>query len=319
MKYSIRTVAQMTGLSVHTIRAWEKRYGVLSPERTDSNRRVYSTQDVDHLKLLASAVNDGHSIGVVAHLSTEELAQVRGTERPPTASVAQEPATLGSDGFHSDCQRWIDELDGDRLKDTLARAGVALGFAETVNRVITPLLESVGYKWAHGTGSIAQEHLLTATVTEFLTTSQQRLRAAPDAPRILVTTPAGQIHEIGALMVCGFAALAGWQVSYLGPNLPTDEIARAAVQSRSDAIALSIVFPYQDPGLAKELRRLRLALGERTPILIGGQAAPHFSEAIEEIGATQLDSLGDLQTELARIGTRSWPSERSANASSKRT
>ncbi len=72
-KYPIKVVSQMTGLSVHVIRAWEKRYNVVEPERTNTNRRLYSEEDIEKLKLLNNVLHEGHSIGGVANLSLNEL------------------------------------------------------------------------------------------------------------------------------------------------------------------------------------------------------------------------------------------------------
>ncbi|MCG6961280.1 MerR family transcriptional regulator, partial [bacterium BMS3Abin03] len=86
-KYPIKVVSQMTGLSVFVIRAWEKRYNVVSPERTETNRRLYSEDDIEKLKLLNSAVNMGHNIGGIVKLSISELRSI--VERNPAVPTVQ--------------------------------------------------------------------------------------------------------------------------------------------------------------------------------------------------------------------------------------
>ena len=105
------------------------------------------------------------------------------------------------------------------------------------------------------------------------------------APRLIVTTPRDQHHEIGALIVAILAAMQSWRVTYLGPYLPVKEIANAVRISGANAIALSLVYPVDDPNLAIEFRTLRDELGPILPILVGGRAAGHYADVLDEIGA----------------------------------
>jgi methanogenic corrinoid protein MtbC1 len=110
----------------------------------------------------------------------------------------------------------------------------------------------------------------------------------------VVATPAGQIHELGALIVSAMAADLGWQVTYLGASLPAAEIAGAARQCRARAVALSLVYPEDDPRLGGELARLREALPPEVALLVGGRALPAYRELAAGLGAVTVDSLGHL-------------------------
>ena len=124
------------------------------------------------------------------------------------------------------------------------------------------------------------------------------------APRWLGTTPSGQHHEVGILLACCVAALEGWQVTYLGPNLPALEIAAAARDSGASAVGLSIVYPEADPGLEVELRALRRELGPGTPIVIGGRAADAFGAVCDEIHAERPGDLQALRRALIGLQNR---------------
>jgi methylmalonyl-CoA mutase cobalamin-binding subunit len=120
-------------------------------------------------------------------------------------------------------------------------------------------------------------------------------------PLLIVTTPPGQLHEFGALMAAATAVENGWEVVYLGPNLPAEEIAAAARQRGADAVALSIIYPSGDPRLRREMHRLRQFLGPDIPILVGGRAAAAYRETLSEIRAVHLADLDALHEQLERF------------------
>ena len=116
-----------------------------------------------------------------------------------------------------------------------------------------------------------------------------------------MTTPAGQLHELGAILAAATATIHGWKVTYLGPSLPAEEIAGAALQNKARAVALSLVYPEDDPNLSAELRRLRRLLPAEVALLVGGRAAHSFAPVIEELGATLLVDLPGLGAALDRL------------------
>jgi methylmalonyl-CoA mutase cobalamin-binding domain/chain len=128
-----------------------------------------------------------------------------------------------------------------------------------------------------------------------------------EAPVLVVATPAGQLHELGAVMVAAAAADAGWNVVYLGTSLPAAEIAGAAIQNRAKAVALSIVYPADDPNLPTELENLRRYLPPTTHILAGGRSAAAYDEVLDQAGARWTDDLTEVYRwldELRRPGRK---------------
>lgn len=120
-------------------------------------------------------------------------------------------------------------------------------------------------------------------------------------PRLIVTTPNEQWHELGAMLVAAAAAGHGWSVTYLGPSLVAEEIVSAANDNRARAVALSIVYPEDAPGLNDELVRLRSLLPDNIEILAGGRAAPAYADALQSIGAIYAASLQALYAALDEI------------------
>lgn len=282
--YTIGILATKTGLSQHTIRAWERRYQALSPGRTGTNRRIYLESDVERLTLLKRIVESGHNISQVAHLPIGKLRTLVETGRP--RSFESENPHGDKLGKHlAECRKALEELNPEGLEESLVRGGAILGVAGLLDGVVIPLLATIEAGWLDGSISISQEHLGSAVLRTYLDRTRCSMPGSAVAPRIIVTTPRNQNHEIGALIVANFAVLQSWRVIYLGPNLPFEEIANAVQISGAKAIALSLVYPVDDLALGNELRALREVLGSTVPILVGGRATKYYTSVLDEIGA----------------------------------
>lgn len=275
--YSISAVAKASGLSVHTIRAWEKRYGVTNPERTDTNRRKYTLGDIERFRLLRHATENGHSIGMIAALSTEELKSLDST------SQVENPLASNRN-YLAACLQAMMNLDADALEEALSHAGIVLGIDRFLSEVVVPLLRELDSGWEEQRISIAQEHLASAVLRTQLEKARLTIQVPTNAPRILVTTPSGQLHEIGALLGAISAARHGWNVTYLGPNLPSEEIAAAVTKTHSNAVGLSLVYPADDPLVDRELLKIRELL-PTIPIIIGGRVIGNYRKTIQAIRA----------------------------------
>ncbi len=292
-------VARLTGLSAHVIRIWEKRYGAVQPQRTETNRRLYSDEQIERLSLLREIIQAGHRIGHVAKLPTGKLRQLagrsQGAKSPDQRAPAAVPATLT---LLDDCVAAVKTLDSRGLEDALKRAAIDLGAQGLLQRVVAPLAQTIGDLWRDGTLTAAHEHFASAVVRVFLGHDAKPFGGTASAPVLVVGTPSGQIHELGALLVAAAAANLGWHVTYLGASLPAAEIAGAAKQNRARAVALSLVYPEDDPALDDELTRLRELLPPEVALLTGGRAMPAYRNAIKRIGAVQMKDLSELSWAL---------------------
>ena len=291
----IKVVAQRTGLSAHVIRIWEKRYGAVEPERTETNRRLYSDQQIERLSLLRDITQNGHSIGHVAKLPTEKLRELS-KDSPATNGRAPRALTVApaAPTFLDECVAAVQSLDARALEETLKRAATELGAHGLLQRVVAPLVQTLGDLWREGTITAAHEHFASGVIRIFLGQAAKPFAGTDSAPVLVVTTPAGQIHELGALLVGAAAANVGWHVTYLGASLPAAEIAGAARQKRARAVALSLVYPEDDHRLDGELTRLHESLPPEVKLLVGGRAMPAYHDVLEKIGATQIADLTDL-------------------------
>lgn len=284
--HPIQMVSRLTGLSVHVIRIWEQRYQAVEPARTGSKRRLYSKLDIERLKLLREVTLAGHNIGRVAKLPTEKLRDLAGAPASPclqAQTLEGEPATAA---LLKECLEAITTLDAQALDEAMKKGTIALGGMGFLQRLVAPLLRNIGALWREGTLTAAHEHFATAGIRSFLGNVAKPFGAIDRAPLLLVATPAGQVHELGALLAAAMASNLGWRVTYLGASLPAAEIAGAVLKHRARALALSLIYPEDDPNLEVELLRLRELVPTGTAILVGGRAASAYSSALEKIGAT---------------------------------
>jgi DNA-binding transcriptional MerR regulator/methylmalonyl-CoA mutase cobalamin-binding subunit len=297
--HSIKTASRLTGLSPHLIRIWEKRYEAVAPERTPTNRRLYTDAEIERLRLLRQATEAGHSIGNIATLPVERLNTLVAKAGLHAGSAPAVPGVVApAQEFHGACLAAVQQLDSRGLEETMRRAVVALGHQGLLRQVVTPLAQTIGELWRTGAVTAAHEHFLTAALKVFLGRLSGQFSHSSNAPRIIVATPTGQLHELGAVIVNAAAAQIGWQTTYLGASLPAAEIAGAAAQSHARAVALSIVYPEDDPALPQELINLRRFLPAETKILVGGRAARAYLDTLGQIGAIFTESVEEFCDQL---------------------
>ncbi len=194
----------------------------------------------------------------------------------------------------------LEKMDVKSLDSLLAVAEIDLGKNVLVDRVVVPLMERVGDMWRRGEIRIAHEHLATQTVRTFLGGLLSSQGTYPGAPHALVTTPSNQVHELGALAAAVAASSEGWNVNYLGPNLPAEEIAGAVNHFGSKAVILSLVYPESDFMVENEIRKLRKHL-PGVPFVVGGRARQSYAQVLKETDAIIVDDLYGLRRALEAL------------------
>jgi methanogenic corrinoid protein MtbC1 len=273
-KYRVGMVSKMTGLSTHTLRMWEKRYAAVLPKRTEAGGRLYTDADVERLRLLHKLVQSGHSIGGIANLPDGDL-------RGMTAAAPATSIQTASHHFPELRGRVIAAVESLRIQaaeQMLTSAALSTEPCEFLKSVVGPILVEIGDRWERGELRIAHEHACS-TLMRGLLFSLMRLYPANDAQhRVVVGTPAKEDHELGAMMVAMLAAMHGWSVLYLGPNLPAEEIAYAVNDINADLLMLSVTNLKQEAS-QKEIAEIENSIPERVRILVGGRAANAFPES----------------------------------------
>lgn len=271
--YPIRAVARMTGLSVDTLRAWERRYEAVVPGRSERGR-LYTDADVTRLRQLGELVRRGHAIGTIAGLPGADLDQLIAStglqaETGPGAAAADLAPVLDA----------LDRYDLDAIEAILNRHAVVLPARELVFAVVLPLLQEIGRRWEAGTLRPSQEHLISATIRSVLG-GLLRVMSRPSAsPKIVLATLAGERHELGLLCAGLLAASAGHGVVYLGPDLPAGDIVHAAAAAGAQVVMIAATTPGPVP--RREVREL-LNLAPEVGLWVGG---PEAAQVVEIAGA----------------------------------
>jgi methanogenic corrinoid protein MtbC1 len=302
-RHPIGVVTARTGITQDLLRAWEKRYNAVVPGRGPTGRRLYSDEDVERLRLLKSLVGAGRRISDVAALSKDELLALA---REDAVETAAPPATrprspVGEPDYLEEALNALEHFDKSKLQHILADAAVSLSSPNLRRQVVVPLMQSIGDRWREGSLRVAHEHLASAILRSFMAGLANKTTPLPSAPRLLITTPSGQRHELGALLVAHVAEEYGWDVVYLGPDLPAEEIAVAVRRLEPKAVALSIVYKNGDLHVQEELRKLAGFLEGGVPVFVGGPAVDHMRSFFEEIGVQTVGDLADLPDLLQAI------------------
>ncbi|MEO7137256.1 MAG: MerR family transcriptional regulator [Gemmatimonadales bacterium] len=299
-RHPVRVTALRTGLTPHILRAWERRYQVVAPSRSEGGQRLYSDQDVQRLRLLRRLTDQGHSIARLAGASLEDLERSAREEGGPKP-VEPEAPDSGAEEFRSAALGAAHRLDAAELHAVLERAAVTLGVPGFLDQVVAPSLQEIGQRWREGTVSIAQEHLATGVFRRVLGWLLRVYEVNHSAPRLVVATPPRQQHELGAMLAGAAAAAQGWHVTYVGADLPVADILSAARQVAASGVALSVVYPAVDPLLVSDLQQLRTGLDPRAGILVGGSAAVQDRDRLTSTGAQVVSSLIEFRTSLRRL------------------
>ncbi len=302
-RFTMKVVSRRTGLSPHVIRAWERRYQVVSPQRTETNRRLYSEEDVSRLMLLSQATRFGHSIGQIAHLDREGLRRLMSEGSSLTSAS---PTPFGGGGttvkqIFRDCLGAVKDLDSRKLEQALDHATVSLSQPALIDQVLTPLMTDIGEHWRSGSMRIANEHMASAVVRSFVGRRRNGYAPSGAAPHIVFTTPKGQLHELGALIATEVAVSEGCQVTFLGASLPATEIASAVETLKADILCLSIIYPPDDAELIDELQKLQTHLPGGVRLIVGGRASVAYSGVLESLNAILPNSLSEFRETLERL------------------
>lgn len=301
-RHPMGAVAQRTGLSSDVIRAWERRYGVVSPARSAGGHRLYSDADVEKLRLLHRLTLAGRQIGGLVELDEDALAELlredetAGATAPGADAPDEDAAAVVAEAVEA-----VAALDSEALDRVLRRAALAFGARGFLNDVLGPLMQRIGEGWADGRLRPAHEHLGSAVAMRVAGWLLDSHLPRPGAPLVLTSTPAGEQHGLGAVATALVAASEGWRVRHLGPDLPWGDLVAAVESTGADVLALSLVYGDEAGGVAEELRAIGRALPAPATWVVGGAATESYADVLEEAGAVRLGSFDEFRAYLARV------------------
>lgn len=275
-----------TGLTRDVVRKWETRYGFPRPERDESGDRVYPVDQVACLRLIRRLLGSGLRPGKVVGLDRTTLERLVAQMTPPTSKLS-DPAGFTLQAFEALSRHDLVRLSS-LLRGWLYRQGLSLFVRDTVAALTT----AVGDAWSRGEVRVFEEHLFTQAVSDVLQDAIRTVTDTSGAPRVLLTTPPGELHTIGLMMATAELSLLGASCVGLGAQTPAVEIVEAVGACRVDVVGLSFSVAYPPRDSAQFLMDLRARLDPRVAVWAGGYGVSRLRRIPGVLFARELDDLG---------------------------
>jgi DNA-binding transcriptional MerR regulator len=264
-QYSIRDLEKLTGIKAHTIRIWEKRYGIVQPNRTDTNIRTYSDQDLRRLLNIAILNHHGIKISRLAGLSDAEIEEkVMFVSQDPTDTSVQIESLLMA----------MIQLDEKRFHEILNKVIMVSGFEEAFRNVVMRALDRVGVLWQTGTINPAQEHFISNLVRQKLVSSIDALHPAENRnrKRFILFLPEGELHELGLLFSAFLIKKRGHEMLYFGQFTPLNSVVEAETVWPADILLISIVTSMTDMDPETLADQVAAAFPDKTILFTGRES-----------------------------------------------
>jgi len=288
-------VTRRTGIGEHTLRAWERRFGFPKPLRLASGHRRFSGDQVQHLLLIARALESGYRAGDIVPLPLSELEQLlqsSGVFDPTSATgTAEDVMSLALDA----CRRF----DWESLAALLHSEAAVLGLPRFLRERVSPLLDEVGNAWGRGEIEIRHEHFFSEVLEDELRRLRAPLESAAKGRPVVIASLPNELHGLGLQIAALAIVTAGRSVRVLGPQLPVEEIVQAARALNASAVGLSVSIFAEPEETAREITAVRERLPAGISLLIGGAGStvlPFLPDGVE-ITAT-LDDLDRVLMQL---------------------
>jgi MerR family transcriptional regulator, light-induced transcriptional regulator len=273
--YTIKTVVQQTGITPATLRAWERRYGVLSPGRSDGGYRLYSERDIAILRWLKAQVEAG--IAISSAVTLLEL-QHRAGEQPEQDILSASPAGREPAAGPRNAPAVIEELLGALLvfHEGEAEAILAEAFAlypveSVAEDIIAPVLVEIGERWHRGEATVVQEHFATAFLRRRLSTLFHAYDQPAAGPLAITGSAPGEWHDVGILLVSLTLRRHGWRVIYLGQNVPVSHLIQEAKSLVPDLVCVSATTADSVGGLVELSHTIDVLPHPKPRLVLGGR------------------------------------------------
>lgn len=255
-KYSISDLEKLTGIKAHTIRIWEKRYSIISPERTGTNIRYYNINDLQRLLNITFLNRHGFKISLISGMTESEV-------QAEVAKICDVPGA--EEGYLSDLIKATDDLDEDRFEKILNGSILKLGFEQSFQQVVFPFLDKINLLWQIGKISACQERFVNNLIRHKLVVAIDGMVGHNHSSfkHFLLYLPSGQYDEINLLYTNYLLRKVGHQVIYLGPSIPIEHLRSLSNREIIDHIVTSVNQGFTE----KELT----AYGDKLAVIFPGK------------------------------------------------
>ena len=275
--FPIRVLSEKTGVAPTTLRAWERRYGLLKPQRTPKGHRLYNSNDVDAVNKIVNLLNENYTISKAINAIKLEKIQ----EKIETGSDQEKPNPDHWDEFHKRFLTAIEQFDEFKL-DNIYNEALSLYPIDLVSsQILRPLLTTLGQRWESRDAGIAEEHFFTSYLRNKVGARLHHIGGKNRGQRILLACMPGEFHELGSLLFGLSAMSRGYRILFLGADLPLDQIRHVVEKTEIDAVLLSAVNVTLRGQISRQLEKLAGDLN--VPVMLGGTGAMNIADLNDEL------------------------------------
>lgn len=271
-QYAIKDLERLSGIKAHTLRIWELRYGILKPERSCTNIRCYTPEDLKRILNISLLNNNGYKISKIATFMDEELVTHAQTILNKFARESDQIDNLVM------CMMEMDEA---KFESTVCSCISHFGFENTMERVLFPFMHHVGSMWQLGIVNCAQEHFIAQLIKQKIIVSIDGLpkEKADDGKTYVLYLPNKELHDMGLLYCKYLVKTKGHKCLYLGQSVPLCDLKHLAEQIAADVLVTIFTTPMEDFSLKQYISKLSDAF-QKARIMVSGRL---FYESQEEI------------------------------------
>ncbi len=265
-QYSIKDLERISGIKAHTIRIWEKRYGIVEPKRTGSNIRFYCDTDVKKLMNVVILLNQGYKISKLAALEAQELSR-------KVLEIAM--ISNSHDNQIENLVVAMIEMDESKFEKIINQSIIKDGFENTIYRLLHPFFEWIGILWQAGSINPAHEHFITNLVRQkiYVAIDNIPVSSGNDTKKFLLFLPEWDLHDMGLLVYDYLIRSRGFKVIYLGAAVPEDDIYAVSDFLIPDFFLVSFTNAAEKEKIEGYIQRLAARYPEKTIFITGHQVS----------------------------------------------
>ncbi len=227
--YSIKEVEHLSGVKAHTLRVWEQRYKIITPKRTETNIRFYTDTDLKQILNIALLNKYGHRIGNISKMSTSDIEQEVNSLEDSDLKFELQITRLTNAMI---------EMEEEEFEKIVSTAILQNSFEDAMRLLIYPFLERIGIMWLTNHINPAQEHFISNLIRQkiIVAIDGQVVKKDSDSRHFLLYLPEKELHEIGLLFLCYLLKARNHRVTYLGANVPFDDVIGTVVLKKPEYI-----------------------------------------------------------------------------------
>jgi len=284
----IGELSRRVGVSEHVLRAWESRYGLLVPARSDGGYRLYSADDESRVRRMQAHLAHGLAAAQAARAAIAGEQPGGISRHDVTAAVARAGLVEPADAL----RQALDGLDEPGAQAVLDKLLTDFTVETVLRDVLLPYLHDLGQRWEQGTVSVAQEHFASHVVRGRMA-SLARGWGNGRGPQAVLACPPGELHDLALLAFGIVLGRSGWRVGYLGVNMPILDLTQMAFLLRPSLVVLAATRPERFGAVAPQLSKLAAL----APLALAGPGATQ--DLAQSVGARLLT--GDPVTAAEQI------------------